>query len=112
VLPGGRIIAFAMGQRSPAHLLAPAALAAFTIVVALMVAASLLGSDSRPAASTPSARHSARAHRPRRFHTVRPGETLSSIAASTHVPIERLQELNPALDPQAIRPGQRVKLRR
>ena len=32
--------------------------------------------------------------------------------ARTGVPIERLQELHPSLDPQMLRPGQRLKLRR
>jgi len=43
---------------------------------------------------------------------VRRGQTLSSISARTGIPIERLEELNPQLDPQMLRAGQRLKLRR
>ena len=101
-----------MGEHSPARVLAPAALAAFALVFVIVVALSMGGSGSRTVASDSSVRHTARAHRRRRVYTVRRGECLSSIAARTGVPIERLQELNPSLDPQMLRPGQRLKLRR
>ena len=38
-------------------------------------------------------------------------DTLGLIAEKTGVPVERLQELNPELDPQNLVVGQRVKLR-
>ena len=44
-------------------------------------------------------------------YTVRPGDTLGSIAEDTGVSLDRLQELNPQLDPQTIRTGQRINLR-
>jgi|SRR5215208_3511970 len=101
-----------MGGSSPARVLAPAALAAFVLVLVVVVALSVGGSGGPPVASHSSARHSARAHRRRRFYTVRRGQTLSSISARTGIPIERLEELNPQLDPQMLRAGQRLKLRR
>lgn len=46
------------------------------------------------------------------FWTVHPGESLGSIAASTHVDIVKLEQLNPTLAPPAtLQPGDRVKLR-
>ena len=44
-------------------------------------------------------------------YTVKPGDTLGSIAEKSGVEVERLQELNPELDPQALVAGQKVKLR-
>jgi LysM repeat protein len=42
---------------------------------------------------------------------VRTGDTLSSISLDTGVSVDRLQELNPDVDVQALQPGQRLKLR-
>jgi LysM repeat protein len=47
----------------------------------------------------------------RRFYRVKLNDTLGLIAEKTGVPVERLQELNPELDPQNLVVGQRVKLR-
>ncbi|MEA2351873.1 MAG: LysM domain, partial [Thermoleophilaceae bacterium] len=44
-------------------------------------------------------------------YVVKTGDTLGSIAQKTGVPVEKLQELNPTLDPQALVSGQRIKLR-
>jgi LysM repeat protein len=42
---------------------------------------------------------------------VKLNDTLGLIAEKTDVPVERLQELNPELDPQNLIVGQRIKLR-
>ncbi len=39
------------------------------------------------------------------------GDTLGSISEKTGIPIEKLQELNPELDPQQLNSGQKIKLR-
>jgi LysM repeat protein len=44
-------------------------------------------------------------------YVVRTGDTLGSIGQKTGLTVERLQELNPTLDPQALVSGQRIKLR-
>lgn len=46
-----------------------------------------------------------------RFHTVRTGETFASIAAKTHHSVVNLQRLNPKLNPAALQPGDRMRLR-
>jgi LysM repeat protein len=111
-------------RRSPARWLAPIALVACAVAVYSVVNANLLSSDeptgsSRSAtASTSSKGRSAsersksgrRSGRRRRTYTVKPGDTLSSIALKTGVPLERIQELNPKLDSQSLQTGQRVKL--
>jgi LysM repeat protein len=73
-----------------------------------------------PATIRPGQRLKLRLHVPKpkpkplgpRFHTLKPGESFGSIAASTGVPIFRLQRLNPKLKPTALPPGARVRLRK
>jgi LysM repeat protein len=47
-----------------------------------------------------------------RFWTVKPGQSFGSIAATTHIDITKLMELNPQLKPSTLQPGDRVRLRR
>jgi LysM repeat protein len=47
-----------------------------------------------------------------RFYTVRVGDTLTRIASRTGLTIERLQALNPRINPNALQTGQRLRLRR
>ena len=50
--------------------------------------------------------------RPQRtFYRVRLNDTLGLIAEQTGVPVERLEALNPELDPQNLIVGQRIRLR-
>ena len=44
-------------------------------------------------------------------YKVRSGDTLSAIAARTGVPMSRIEELNPEVDPQALIEGQELRLR-
>jgi LysM repeat protein len=107
------------GYRSPARLLAPLALVAVTVAVVLIVAASGGGDDggggdasanrSDGTSQTPSTTTTPTP--PRRTYTVKTGDTLGAIAEKTGVSVERLQELNPELDPQALLSGQKINLR-
>lgn len=47
----------------------------------------------------------------RRFYRVRSGDTLESIAARFETTTDRLIELNPGIDPLALSPGQRIRIR-
>ena len=47
-----------------------------------------------------------------RFAKVRPGDTPTSIADRSGISTERLLELNPSVDPGALKPGQTLKLAR
>ena len=109
-----------MAGRSPARFLAPLALVAFVIALFLVVSSSMKDSetrtgtrspsgDSRPA-SSPAANGKKQKKGPRRYK-VKPGDTPSSIAEKTGVPLEEILRLNPDLDPQTLSPGQRIKLR-
>ena len=44
-------------------------------------------------------------------YTVQVGDTLGGIADKTGVPLERIQELNPNVDPHAMTAGQEIKLK-
>jgi LysM repeat protein len=45
------------------------------------------------------------------FYVVKSGDSLSSISVRTGVSIPTLESLNPGVDPNAIRTGQRLRLR-
>lgn len=111
-----------MAPRSPARFLAPLALVAFGIALFLVVTSSSTdpaaddapnrATETRPAA-TPDGEESEdgeQAKGPRRYR-VKVGDTPSSIAEETGVPLEQILRLNPDLDPQTLSPGQRIKLR-
>ena len=53
-----------------------------------------------------------KARKQRRTYTVKPGDTPSSIAEKTNVPLSQIQDLNPNLDDQTLSVGQKIKLRR
>lgn len=107
---------------SPSRMLAPAALLVAVVAVALIVLGSG-GSDGDPKGETSTTGQrtatsatsvgsgEARRPRARTTYTVRPGDNLGVIAEKTNVDVERLQELNPSLDPQALVAGQKIKLR-
>lgn len=106
-----------MAGRSPARFLAPLALVAFAVALFLVVTSSSdtetesspnRTSETQPAAS-PAGEGQPR--RGRRRYTVKPGDTPSAIAEKTGVPLADILRLNPDLDPQALSPGQRLKLR-
>jgi len=44
-------------------------------------------------------------------YTIKANDTLTGIAAQHDTTVERLQELNPELDPQGLVAGQKIKLR-
>jgi LysM repeat protein len=108
-----------MAGRSPARFIAPLALVAVGVALFMVISNSLDTSSengapnetsgSRPAASpTPDGKRERKG--PRRYR-VKPGDTPSSIAEKTGVPLEQILRLNPDLDPQTLAPGQRIKLR-
>jgi LysM repeat protein len=110
-----------MGHRSPARFLAPLALVAVGIALFMVVTspstepettAPNRATETQPAGTPDGDGDGERRERkgPRRY-TVEPGDTPSSIAEETGVPLEEILRLNPDLDPQTLSPGQRIKLR-
>jgi LysM repeat protein len=110
-------------RRSPFRLLAPLALLTVAAAIAFVVITSASQSDGsadrtateRRAGRTNTAqdeRDAPSAPRPRgKTYTVKTGDTLGLIAERTGVSVERLLELNPDLDPQALVAGQKIALR-
>jgi LysM repeat protein len=103
-----------MVGRNPARFLVPIALAASVAGAYLIVADHLDGGSTKHAA----VRGRPRTQRPRgryahsTFYTVQAGDSLSQIAVRTGVPINTLEQLNQSLNPNALQPGQRIRLRR
>ena len=117
-------------KRTPARVLALLALVAFGVALLLIVASAGGGggSSDRNAASQQEQRDLELSREKRRrqksadkrdgqgklpqdVYVVKTGDTLGSIAEKTGIPVEKLQELNPELDPQALVSGQKIKLR-
>lgn len=115
-------------RRSPARFLAPLALVGVVLLFFVVVSGSDTGAGRDGAGNTPreSQRSETRSNEPvgestaettttrrpgRRTYTIKTGDTLGAISEQTGVALERLQELNPDLDPQAMVAGQRIKLR-
>jgi LysM repeat protein len=102
-----------MPARKPGRFLAPLALVAVIVATVLVVRAGL-GTTHHSTTQTTSAarvRSAGRVRRAKHFYVVRPGDSLSTISVKTGVPVARLEALNPAIDPQALQTGQRLRLR-
>lgn len=104
-------------HKALARLLAVLALVGAVIALAVVVVGSL--DDGDPSSQRGRiGKHAPRGDgkkgnksKPRKSYVVQPGDTLSSIAHETGVPIARLQRLNPGLDPQILLAGDKLKLR-
>ena len=105
-------------RRTAARLLAPLALLVAVAAVALVVQASNKsdGSKDDTASKTSNEQNTTNTtpQRPRRVrptYTVKLNDTLGLISEKTGVSVERLQTLNPEIDPQNLIVGQKIKLR-
>jgi LysM repeat protein len=114
----------AHGRLSFARLLAPLALIVFTVaVVAIVMGSGVTGDDSGdgsagaqdiPAATTGTTTTKTTGQKQKkvpRSYTIKANDTLSGIAERFGTTVEELQALNPALDPQGLVAGQKIKLR-
>ena len=108
-----------MTRRSPARLLAPAALVASAVALFVVLASGGGGgtSDSPSSATEPevTATATAQADKPRRkdapsgdTYTVEPGDTPDAIAAELGVETEALLEANPGVEADALTVGQEL----
>lgn len=101
-------------RRSPARYLAPVALVAVIVGTYVVVEQGVNNNKPATALSKPRA-HLTRPQRHylhHRFYTVQANDSLTRIAAKTGISVARLQTLNPRIDPNALQPGQRLRLRR
>lgn len=110
--------------RSPLRFLAPVALVAFGVALLVIVSSTSGGGESSKPSASQEAKNrdlgtsakKARRNRddgnlPTRTYTVKRGDTLGSISEKTGIPVDKLQELNPQIDPQQLTTGQKIKLR-
>jgi len=124
------ILLRAMAHRSPARWLAPLALVAAALAIVVVASSSGgsggAGSSAPPRVSESQSGTSAGKRTPTaartttttpkqtgsssKIYTVQEGDILSTVAAKTGVPVERLRELNPELDANSMTVGQRIRL--
>ena len=105
-----------MGRRRWTRFAAPVAfLAAVTIGVLVVRSGFESGRHPTKPATTATAKTkttggTAHRHRRLRTYTVQSGDTLGSIAAKTGTSVGRLEQLNPGVDPTALRVGQGIRV--
>ena len=92
---------------------APVAFLAAITIGALVVRAGF--HSGRHHAQTPtttvtSTKKHAPSHKTRRTYTVQSGDTLGGIAAKTGTTVARLEQLNPGIDPTALRVGETIRV--
>ena len=99
---------------------APARIAAVTalviaVVVVLVVFGNAGGGDSSSGGHRHKGKTSHSATKPKRHlpatYEIQSGDTLTSIAHETGVPVREIEALNPAVDPQILIAGETLKLR-
>jgi LysM repeat protein len=97
---------------APARVIAALAVACGFLVVAAIVVGSLDGGDDGSGSGQRNAAQHGEggAHVPKSY-VVQSGDTLTSIAHRTGVPVARIVALNPGIDPQILVSGERLKLR-
>ncbi len=106
--------------RSHARLLAPLALVAFVLALLLVIASGTgdgggdstnQAGESEQTSAGNEQRLGKRGGGSRDTYTVKKGDTLGEISQDKGVPVEKLEELNPDLDPRELVSGQTIKLR-
>lgn len=107
-----------VGWRNPARYLAPLALAAsvgatYAIVHAAITDKHSVSSTTRqPTTAARDRGPGASASSKAKAYVVQPGDTLSKIAAKTGVSVAVIEALNPRVNPNALQPSQKLRLRR
>ena len=113
----GMIADAMVGWRNPARYIAPHALAAAVAATYLVVHHALVPkhSTSTTTVKTTSTvvQHHGKGGPPSKakFYVVKSGDSLSGIAAKTGVSITTIEALNPHLNPNSLKPSQRLRLR-
>jgi LysM repeat protein len=113
-------------RRSPARFLAPLALIAVLVAFMAIVSGSGGGGTTTTtdqSSNTTASQTSSSATKTgsktkkkpvkdsKKTYTIQAGDTLGGIAAKTGVPLSRIEELNPSVDPHAMTTGQEIRLK-
>jgi LysM repeat protein len=98
---------------SPARILAALAIAVAAVAVAVAIAGNAGSApESSARGRSGNGQHVSRRQRvSAAIYEVKAGDTLSSIAHKTGVPLATLLKLNPEVDPQILIAGEKLKLR-
>jgi LysM repeat protein len=100
---------------APARVLATAALATGLVVFVIALATSLGGDSGDSNGKHPAGELTRKGKDGEReaaaAYVVQNGDTLTSIARKTGVSVERIEALNPGVDPQILISGEKLKLR-
>jgi LysM repeat protein len=107
------------GWRNPARYVAPLAIAAVAAASYVIIHKAVMDKHKSASASSIvqsfTSSHARTTHRiatKGKFYVVRPNDTMSKIAARTGVSLVTLEQLNPHVNPDALHPQQRLRLRR
>lgn len=104
-----------MEQRTSAtaRIFAAIALVAAALVIVVVIASALNGSSSNGHHNSVHHAHREAAHHrtKAKTYTVQTGDTLTSIAHMTGVPVAEIMALNPEVDPQILVAGETLKLK-
>ena len=106
------------GWRNPARYVAPLAIGAVAAASYVIVHHAVMhkhASASLSIVQSSTTSHSRTTHHistKGKFYVVRPNDTMSKIAARTGVSLATLKLLNPNVNPDALQPQQRLRLRR
>jgi LysM repeat protein len=105
-----------VGWRNPARYLAPLAIAAVAAAAYLILHSALTHKHTptplRVVQTSTTQTSTARTVSSKaKFYVVRPNDTLSRIAVRTGVSLSTLERLNPGVNPDALHPSQRLRLR-
>ena len=105
-----------VGWRNPARYLAPLAIVVVAAAAYLIVHTGLAHKHTSPplpvVQSTTTSSSAATTLVPKKkFYVVQPNDTLSRIAAKTGVSLSTIERLNPNVNPDALHPSQKLRLR-
>jgi LysM repeat protein len=98
-----------------ARILALAALAGAIVAIVVIASNTHLDSKSDKQSGQKSTPHKEQQKKPRtkaKKYVVESGDTLTSIAHKTGIPVAELQALNPEVDPQILIAGETLKLQK
>jgi len=98
-----------------ARFLALVALIAAIVAIVVVAKNTHLNSDSKGKGGKATQTHKEQQKKPRttaKKYVVKSGDTLTSIAHKTGIPVAELQALNPEVDPQILIAGETLKLQK
>ena len=104
-----------MDRHRIARLAAPVAFLLAVTVLALVIRAGFNHGKHHAKATTTTVTSKKKKHKQGhakqlRTYTVESGDSLSTIASKTGTTVARLEQLNPGIDPQALRVGEKIRV--